>query len=148
MLVVVLHFIFGLHFVAVLHLLFFFIHIFFSTSSLTFRGLSPGFYTHFILSAKPIAAWFSTLSSWSISLYSCRKRYGLKWTFFTHVRVLPYAPSPTFYPAFIKAWANSTSMKFGGFHTDDPRNIEAADHSTAIHTFNNQNDLVLISAIS
>ena len=33
-----------------------------------FRGLSPGFYTHFILSAQPIAEWFATLSFFDHSI--------------------------------------------------------------------------------
>ena len=62
-----------------------------------FRGLSPGFYTHFILSAQPIADWFVTLSFSTIPLSSYRERYNFEWAFFTHRRYLSYAPSPTFY---------------------------------------------------
>ena len=54
-----------------------------------FRGLSPGFYTHFILSAQPIAEWFATLS-FVQPFRSCRERYGLEWAFFTRSRFLPY----------------------------------------------------------
>ena len=61
-----------------------------------FRGLLASFYTHFILSAQPIAEWFATLSFSTIPLSSCRERYGLEWAFFTHRHFLPYAPSPTF----------------------------------------------------
>ena len=43
------------------HWRFFFFHCF-STSFSFFRELSPGFYTHFILSAQLIAEWFATLS--------------------------------------------------------------------------------------
>ena len=32
----------------------------------------------------------------TIPLSSCRERYGLEWTFFTHRCFLPCAPSPTF----------------------------------------------------
>ena len=62
-----------------------------------FRGLSPGFYTHFILSAQPIAEWFATLSFSTIPLSSYRERYGFEWAFFTHRRFLPYAPSQHFW---------------------------------------------------
>ena len=62
-----------------------------------FRGLLPGFYTHFILSAQSIAEIFATLSFSTIPLSSYRERYGFEWAFFTHRRFLPYAPSPTFY---------------------------------------------------
>ena len=64
--VVVLHFIFDLHFVVICQ-----------CSSFTFtfrhhpshfRGLSPGFYTHFILSVHPIAEWFATLSFFNHSV--------------------------------------------------------------------------------
>ena len=96
-------------FFVVLHLLMFFILLLFficQFSSFTFsfrhqplpfRGLSPGFYTHFILSAQPIAEWFATLSFSTISLSSYRERYGFEWTFFTHRRLLPYAPSRNFW---------------------------------------------------
>ena len=49
-----------------------------------FRGLSPGFYTHFILSAQPIAEWFATPSFPTILISSYRERYGFEWAFFTH----------------------------------------------------------------
>ena len=55
-----------------------------------FRG---GFYTHFILSAQPIAEWFATLSFSAIPLSSYHERYRFKWAFFTHRCFLPYAPS-------------------------------------------------------
>ena len=60
------------------------------------RHPSQGFYTHFIISAQPIAEWSVTLSFSTIPLSSCRKRCGLEWGFFTHKRFLPYAPLPTF----------------------------------------------------
>ena len=51
-----------LHFVVALHLSMFFIHIFFSASSLTLPWTIAGVVTpHFILSALPIAEWFTTL---------------------------------------------------------------------------------------
>ena len=80
--VLYLHFIFGLHFIVVCHLSFFFIHIFFSTSSLTLPWAITGFFTpHFILSAQFIAECFATLSFSTIPLPSCRERYGLEWAF-------------------------------------------------------------------
>ena len=53
-------------------------------SSFPFHGLSPGFYTHFILSAQPIAEWFATPSFPTILISSYRERYGFEWAFFTH----------------------------------------------------------------
>ena len=79
-----------LHFVVVLRLSFFFIHIFFSMSSLTLPWtIPPGFYSHFILSAQRIAEWFVTLSYSTIALSSCREGYGLEWAFFTHRHLFP-----------------------------------------------------------
>ena len=40
----------------------------FRRHSSPFRGLSPAFYTHFILSAQPIAEWFATLPFSTIPL--------------------------------------------------------------------------------
>ena len=76
--VAVLHFIFVLHFIVVLHSFcssfcccYSSFHCFlcdvdlliaFQSHPSLFRGLSLGFYTHFILSAQPIAEWFATLS--------------------------------------------------------------------------------------
>ena len=62
MLVVVLHFSFVLHFVVFLHFVVAVLLIAFRRHPSPFRGLSPGFYTHFILSAQPIAERFATLS--------------------------------------------------------------------------------------
>ena len=75
--------IFDLHFVAVLHLLKFFVQIFFRRHPPPFRELLPGFYTHFTLLAQPIAEWFATLSFSTIPLSHCHERYGLEWAFFT-----------------------------------------------------------------
>ena len=63
----------------------------------------------------------------TIPLSSYCERYGFEWAFFTHRRFLPYALSPTFLPAFIKALlgAGSSSLKFAGLHTD-PRNTDPA----------------------
>ena len=62
-----------------------------------FRGLSPGFYIHFVLSAQPIAEWFATLSFSTIPLSSYPERYGLERAFFTYRHFLPYAPSQHFW---------------------------------------------------
>ena len=52
-----------LHFNVALHLSMFFIHIFlFDVIPHPSRELSPGFYTDLILSAQPIAEWFTALS--------------------------------------------------------------------------------------
>ena len=74
--------IFDLHFVAVLHLLKFFVQIFFRRHPPPFRELLPGFYTHFTLLAQPIAEWFATLSFSTIPLSSYRERYGFEWALF------------------------------------------------------------------
>ena len=64
-----------------------------------FCELSPGFYTHFILSAQLIAEWFATPSFWPfpahLSQFYC-ECYRFEWVFFTHRRFLPYTPSPHF----------------------------------------------------
>ena len=62
------------------------LHSHFLFDIITFRGLSPGFYTHLILSVQPIAEWFATLSFSAILLSSYRERYGFEWAFFTHRR--------------------------------------------------------------
>ena len=56
---------------------------------LPFHGLSPGFYTHFILSVQPITEWFSTLSFSIFPGSSYCECYGFEWAFFTHRRLLP-----------------------------------------------------------
>ena len=61
-----------------------------------FRGLSPDFYIHFILSAQLIAEWFAILSFSTFPLSSYRELYVFKWACFTHKHFLPYVPSPTF----------------------------------------------------
>ena len=96
--VAVLHFIFVLHFIVVLHSFcssfcccYSSFHCFlcdvdlliaFQSHPSLFRGLSLGFYTHFILSAQPIAEWFATLSFSTIPLSSYRERYGFEWALF------------------------------------------------------------------
>ena len=68
-------------FVVVLHS-----HFLFPRHLSPFRGLLPGFYTHFIFSAQPIAEWFTTFSFSTIRSSSCRERNSLEWAFFTHRR--------------------------------------------------------------
>ena len=72
MLVVVVHFIFDLHFTFVSSFCFHFTSFTFSfrRHPSPFCGLSLGFYTHFMLSAQPIAEWFATLSFSTILLIS------------------------------------------------------------------------------
>ena len=104
LLLLYLRFIFDLHFVVVSSFVDFrHSHLLFRHHRSPFRGLLPGFYTHFILSAQPIVEWFAILSFSTFPLSSCRERYGFKWAFFTHRRFLPYGPSPTFLtqPTFI-----------------------------------------------
>ena len=117
-----LHFIFDLNFVVVLHLSTFFIHICFRHHPSLVRGLSWSFYTNFILSAQPIAERFATLSFSTIPLSSYRERYSFGWTFFT------LCSFTDILPAFINAslGASSSSLKFAGLHTDDPRNKDLA----------------------
>ena len=162
MLVVILHFIFVslFHFcifilLLYLHLSIFFIHISFSFQRhpSTFRGLSPSFYTHIILSAQPIVEWFAILSFSTFLLSSYREGYRFEWAFFTHRCFLPYTPSPTFLtqPAFIKAFmgAGSSSLKFAWLHTD-PRNTDPAHlfvWFTVIHKLHIQNNSILNSTI-
>ena len=84
-----------LYFVVVLHLPLFTFS--FRHHPSPFRGLSPGFYTHFLYSAQVIAEWFATLSFLIIPLSSYRERYGFAWAFFTPRHFLPYAPSRHFW---------------------------------------------------
>ena len=49
-----------------------------------FRGLSQGFYAHFVLSAQPIAESFATLSFSIIPLSSYCERYSFERAFLTH----------------------------------------------------------------
>ena len=64
-----------------------------------FRDLSPGFYTHFILSAQLIAEWFVKLS-FNFSGLFCHSLTAsatvLRGAFFTHRSFLPCTPSPHF----------------------------------------------------
>ena len=117
-----------LYFVVVLHLSFFFIHIFFSTSSLTLPWTiaRP---THFVLSAQPIAEWFATLSFFDHSVIFLPRALRFWVGIFYPQAFFTLRSFPTFLaqPAFIKAslGAGSYSLKFAGLHTD-PRNTDPA----------------------
>ena len=83
--------------VVVVHLSMFFIHILFSTSSLTLPWTITRFLHLFCTFSQPIAEWFATLSFSTIPLSSYRERYGFECAFFTQRRFLPYAPSRYFW---------------------------------------------------
>ena len=86
-----------LHFVVViLHLLMFFIHIFFSTSSLTLPWSIARFSDPFCTFSPPIAEWFATLSFFFHYLLTASATV-LSGHFLTHRRFLPYAPSRHFW---------------------------------------------------
>ena len=129
------------------------LHSHFLFDIITFRGLSPGFYTHLILSVQPIAEWFATLSFSAILLSSYRERYGFEWAFFTHRRFLPYAPSRHFWNNLLLSrfhWELAvTFLKVAGLHTD-PRNTDPAHlfvWLTVIHNLLYNLDLYLYMSI-
>ena len=155
-----LHFIFWSSFLTFILLLYLHLSMFFIHISFTFQhhpspfcGLSPGFYTHFILSAQPITEWlryFHFQLFWYLLTASATVLIG---PFYTHGHFLPYAPPPTFLaqPAFIKAslGAGSSSLKFAGLHTD-PRNTDPAHlfvWFTVIHNLHIQKNSFLNSTI-
>ena len=109
-------------------LLLFFIHIFFShvISHPSVDYLLPGFYTHFIFSAQPIAEWFAAFSFSTIRSSSCRERNSLEWAFFTHRRFFTLRSFIDILHAFIMASlaAGSPFLKFAGLHTDDRLNSQ------------------------
>ena len=119
-----------------------------------FRGLSPGFYTHFILSAQPIAEWSTTLhfNLSEIFFHSfTASATVLSGHFLTHRRFFMLRSFTDILPAFIKAslGAGSSSLKFAGLHTD-PQNTDPAHlfvWFTVIHNLHIQNDSVLNSTI-
>ena len=152
---------FDLHIVVVLllHLSMFF-HFVVAVSSFTFsfrrhlspfRGLSPGFYTHFLLSAQPIAEWFATLSFFdhSVNLLAASAtalsghfypQAFLTLRSFTDILIYVYRNS---------LGAGSSSLKFSGIYTD-PRNtatVHLFARFTVIHKLHIQNDSVLNSTI-
>ena len=72
--VVVHSFLFVLHFVVDLHFCYCSSFIAFQRHPSPFRELSPGFYTHFILSAQPITEWFATFSFFPRSSFTVLQR--------------------------------------------------------------------------
>ena len=119
-----------------------------------FCGLSPGFYTHFILSAQPIAEWSTTLhfNLSEIFFHSfTASATVLSGHFLTHRRFFTLRSFTDILPAFIKAslGAGSSSLKFAGLHTN-PQNTDPAHlfvWFTVIHNLHIQNDSVLNSTI-
>ena len=83
--------------VVVVHLSMFFIHILFSTSSLTLPWTITRFLHPFCTFSQPIAEWFATLSFSTIPLSSYPERYGFERAFFTCRHFLPYATSQHFW---------------------------------------------------
>ena len=141
-----------LHFVVVvvviLHLLIFFIHIFFSTSSLTLSWTIARF-LKLILNFQPSPEWFTTLSFFNHSViflpWALRFWVGIFYpqTFFT------LCSFTNILPAFIKAslGAGSSSLKFAGLHTD-PWNTHPAHLFVwlkVVHNLHIQNDSFLNS---
>ena len=120
-----------LHFVVALHLSMFFIHIFFSASSLTLPWTIAGVVTpHLILSALPIAEWFTTLFIFNHSVIFLPRALRF-WVGIFYPQVFFTLHSfPAFWaqPAFIKAClgAGSYFLKFAEPHTD-PRNTGPAN---------------------
>ena len=148
------HFIFvsSFHFLILILLLFFtcrcssFTFSFRHHSSL-FRGLSPGFYTHFILSAQPIAEW-SVILSFSTFPWSWALRF---WVGVFYPQVFFILPTFLTQPDFIKdsLGAGSSSLKFAGLHTD-PENTGRAHlfvWFTVIHKLHIQNNSYVSSTI-
>ena len=146
--VVVSSFVDVLHFVVVLHS-----HFLFDVIPHPFLWLSPGFYTHFILSAQPIAEWFATLSFFDHSIIFLLRALWFWVGIFYPQAFFTLRSFPTFLaqPAFIKAFlgASSSALKFAGLHTD-PQNTDPAHlfvWFTVIHNLRIQNDSVLNSTI-
>ena len=119
---------------------------------LPFRELSPGFYTHLILSVQLIAERFLTFSYsnhsaifWPRGLRHCMDLFYPQ-AFFTLRSLHRHLK-----PAFIKVslGAGSSSLKFAGLRTDC-RNTHPAHlfvWFTVIHNLHVQNDSVLNSTI-
>ena len=107
-----------------------------------FRGLSPGF-LHLILYFQSSPSQSDLRETFICStIPSCRERCGLEWPFFIHKRFLPYAPSPTFQPAFTKVslGAGSSSLKFAGLHTD-PGNTDPVHLFVWFTSFNDYENI-------
>ena len=112
--VVVHHFIFNVHFISCCV----FIHIFFSTRSLTFAlgFLHPILY----FQPKPSRSDSRTLCFTTIPVSSCRGRLGLAWALFTHRRFLPgrgaFAGIFTCVCVYQGFFWGSSSLRFAGLH--------------------------------
>ena len=96
--------------VAVLHLPFYFIRIFFFDiiphPSVDYRQV---FRPILYFQPSPSQSVSSHFHFSTIPLSSYCERYGFEWAFFTHRRFLPYAPSPhfgttCFYQGFARSW--------------------------------------------
>ena len=86
-----------LHFVVALHLSFFFIHIFFSTSSLSLPWTIVRFLDQFCTFSPAYRRAIHNTFIFQPFHYLFTEGYGFEWAFFTHRRFLPYAPSRHFW---------------------------------------------------
>ena len=118
------------------------------------RGLSPGFRTHFILSAQSIGGWFATIS-FSIfprSSFTVLPRALRFWVGSFYPQAFFTLRSFTdILPALIKAslGAGSSSLKFAELHTD-PWNTDSVHlfvWFTVIHNLHIQKNSFLNSTI-
>ena len=112
-----------LHFVVViLHLLKFFIHIPFSTSSLTLLWTIVKFLDPFCTFSPALAEWFATLSFFDHSIILSPQVLRFWVSIFYPQAFFTLRSFPTFFtqPTFIKAslGAGSYSLKAEGLHTD------------------------------
>ena len=112
-----------LHFVVVvLHLLKFFIHISFSTSSLTLLWTIAKFLDPFYTFSPSLAEWFATLSFFDHSIIFLPRVLRFWVGIFYPQTFFTLRSFPTFFtqPTFIKAslGASSYSLKAEGLHTD------------------------------
>ena len=118
-----------LHFVVVviLHLLMFFIHIFFSTSSLTLLWTAARFLDSFYTSSPAMAEWFATLSFFNHSVIFLPRVLRF-WVGIFYPKALYTLHSfPTFSHNLLLSrfhWEPAvTFLKVAGLHTD-PRNTD------------------------
>ena len=136
------------------------LHSHFLFDIITFRGLSPGFYTHLILSVQPIAEWFATLSFSAILFVIFLPRALWFWVgifypqaFFTLRSFPTFLAFPTFWHNLLLSrfhWELAvTFLKVAGLHTD-PRNTDPAHlfvWLTVIHNLLYNLDLYLYMSI-
>ena len=154
-----LHFIFDLHFVVVHHFSFFFIHIFFSTSSLTLPwaigDFLHQFYTFSPAHRRVIRDTFIFNHSVIFLPRALRFWVGIFYpqAFFTLRSFPTFLAFPTFWHNLLLSrfhWELAvTFLKVAGLHTD-PRNTDPAHlfvWFTVIHNLHIQNDSVLNSTI-